>query len=295
MLKSMTAYGRTSLQTSLGRFVVEIQSVNRKHLEVNTFLPKELTRFESDIRKLIANNISRGQVTLKLFAYFDRATPIVVTPNLPLARQLKSAWQTVASDLGLSETQGFSLDMLVHETGILLYGDEIKDEEQYRADICECVTQALNSFMAMRLHEGEALQCDIANRLTNLRSWMDEIAKRAPGATEKYRQKLVERLREYSTGPIENEERILREVCLYAERIDIAEEVTRFSSHLQQCDALLKSTASNIGKTFEFLLQELGREINTIGSKSSDVEVSRLVIECKSDLERIREQIQNVE
>lgn len=295
MLKSMTAYGRTSLSTSVGSFTVEIQSVNRKHLEINVFLPRELSRFESDIRKMINKVVTRGQVSVKVFANFERSTPVVVTPNLPLAKQLKSAWETIAKELKLDASQAFSLNMLLGESGVICYGEDLQHEETYRTEICQAVDGALKDFMRMRVHEGESLQRDIEARLINLRRCLNEIAKLSPNATEKYRQKLMERLQEILPGAIENEERILREVCLYAEKIDITEEITRFFSHLHQCETLLKGDSNSVGKTFEFLLQELGREINTIGSKSSDVDVSRLVIEVKSELEKIREQIQNIE
>lgn len=295
MLRSMTAYGRHSLSTPLGQFTVEIQSVNRKHLEINTLLPKELMRFDPDIRKIIGIAVVRGQVTVKLTAYFEKVMPITVMPNLPLVRQLKAAWDAIAKDLSLRDPSEFSLDLLHGEEGIFLYGENLQDEPGYRVAIFEVVEGALKAFLAMRAHEGEALQRDISSRLKKLSHWMDEIASRAGGATDKYRQKLLERLESLMPGIMENEERVLREICLYAERIDITEEITRFYSHLQQCEKLFLMEAGSIGKTFEFVLQELSREVNTIGSKSSDIEISRLVIEIKSELERMREQIQNIE
>lgn len=293
MLKSMTAYGRASLTTAVGRFTVEIQSVNRKHLEINMFLSKELQRFEHAIRKTLSSAITRGQITVKLFAHFDQTSPVTVSPNIPLARQMKSAWETIAKELGLSPT--ISLDMLANQEDLLVYDEELQNEETYRVSVLEVLETALNKFKQMRLREGEALQEDIAGRLKHLRDCIDKIAVKAPTATAKYRQKLLERINEVVPGAVENEERILREVCLYAEKIDIAEEITRFNSHLGQCADLLQSDNAHVGKTFEFLLQELGRETNTIGSKSSDIDVAKLVIEIKSDLERMREQIQNVE
>jgi uncharacterized protein (TIGR00255 family) len=295
MLKSMTAYGRSSISSSVGRFAVEIQSVNRKHLELNVFLPKELTRFESDIRKLISRFISRGQVTIKLFAKFDTSTPVSVIPNLPLVRQLKAAWDEIAQEVGLDKKNSFSLSLIQNETGVITYGEDLQNEEVYRNIICQAIEEALKGFVEMRNREGKELQTDIEARLSKMQKWIVQIEKLAPGATEKYRQKLIERLNEVVPGTFENEERILREVCLYAERIDISEEITRFNSHLKQAEILINNNTGSQGKTFEFLLQELNREINTIGSKSSDVEVSKLVIEVKSELEKIREQIQNVE
>lgn len=295
MLKSMTAYGRACVVTALGRFVVEIQSVNRKFLEINTVLPKEFLRFDGEIKKWIASSIMRGQINVKVSVALEQTTPLVVTPNLPLARQIKAAWDKIAEDLQLEDNQGFRLSMLAQETGVLLYDENIEEEQEYLKGFRQAVESALKGLIEMKIREGNELQKDIEARLSRLKNWIAQVAVKAPEATKKYRQKLVERLQEVLPGCVENEEKILREVCVFAERVDIAEEITRFDSHLKQFSDLLNASTESIGKTLEFLLQELNREINTIGSKSSDVEVSRLVIEVKSELERIREQIQNVE
>lgn len=294
MLKSMTAYGRGVVASSLGRFVAEIQSVNRKYLEINLIIPKEFSRFDFNLRKIISSAISRGQVTVKVVAYFDEESPSVIMPNLPLVRQLKSAWEAIADELQIKKENALSLSLLASEPGILLYGEELINETQYSQVLEEVVGVALQEFIDMREREGATLQRDIAARLENLHSWIDRIQQRSPDATVKYRNKLKERIEEVLAGAIENEERILREVAIFADRIDITEEITRFQSHLNQFDALLRSE-DGAGKTLEFLLQELNREINTIGAKSADMDVSRTVVEIKSELERIREQVQNVE
>lgn len=289
----MTAYGRFSLSSKVARFTAEIQSVNRKYLEINVSLPPELMRFEGEVKKWVGEKVGRGQVNIRLTAIFDEATPVVVAPNLSLARQVKKAWDEIAKDLKIKE--GFELEMLAGQEGILLFNTEIGNEEEYRKDLYATVEGALKPFLLMKDKEGEALTVDTANRLAKLQGWIDIIATKAPGATAKYRQKLVERIEELLPGAVENEERILREIGLYAEKIDVEEEITRFKSHLKQFHDLLQKNSGSIGKTLEFMLQELNREINTIGSKSSDVDVSRHVIDVKSELERIREQIQNVE
>lgn len=295
MLKSMTAYGRFSFSSKLGRFTAEIQSVNRKYLEINVYLPPELLRFEGEVKKWVSDRVGRGQVNVRLTAIFEAETPVVVAPNLPLARQIKKAWDAIANDLGVSGEQSFKLSMLTNQEGILLFNTDIVNEDEYRAGLKAAVDGALAPFIQMKDREGEILAEDIESRLSKLQTWIDVIATKAPGATIKYRQKLVERIEELLPGVVENEDRILREIGMYAEKIDVEEEITRFNSHLKQLRNLLLTSSESIGKTLEFLIQELNREINTIGSKSSDVDVSRLVIDVKSELERIREQIQNVE
>lgn len=292
----MTAYGRSSIDTFLGRLSAEVQSLNRKFLEINCFLPKELGRFEADIRKYLSEKVLRGCINVKISASFYKKTPLMVRPNIPLARQIKAAWDEIAKDLGVEQSSGFSLDMLAYENnGILLFDEDMQDEELYRNAIFEVLEQALKGFLEMKSQEGKALFQDIQTRLANLRQGIERIAEFAPEATNRHRQKLIERLEELIPGSVENEERILREIGIYAEKIDIAEEITRFQSHLKQFSDLLSSSELSIGKTLEFIIQELNREINTIGSKSSHVQVSRLVVEIKGELERIREQIQNVE
>lgn len=290
----MTAYGRATLTHQVGRFTAEIQSLNRKHLEIQTSLPKDLQRYDHEVRKLLAQSIARGQVSLRLNAYYEHSAPSTAVPNLPLARQLAAAWKQIAKELNLPDNS-LTLDLLADQPDILILSDEAADEKPYREAILEVVDAALKQLLEMRKREGEALQVDINNHFERLRKGINQIAKLAPNATAKYRQKLRERLEEILPGAIENEEKILREVCVFAEKVDIAEEIMRFNSHLDQCLKLIQTDAAHVGKNLEFLLQELGREINTIGSKSSDLEVSRLVVEAKGDIERIREQIQNVE
>jgi len=293
-IKSMTAYGRGSVTTDVGHFIIELQSVNRKFLEVVVTLPRELSQFEIELKKWLAPHLARGQVTVKVTAIFDGAVPFVVRPNLPLARQLKKAWHEVAKVL---EVQGehFQLSLLERAEGLFVYEENQGEEEHYRHILKQVLDVALNGFLQMKRQEGAVLQADIVERLAIIRQSLFVIRQKAPLAVKKYRDKLVARLQELLPGSVENEERILREIALFAEKVDIAEELTRFSCHLGHFEELLYSASPSVGKTLEFVLQELNREINTIGSKSSDLEVARAVIDIKSELERIREQIQNVE
>jgi len=296
MLKSMTAYGRATVASSAGRFSVELQSVNRKHLEINTLgIPAEFIRYDSDIKKWIAASIGRGQINVRIWAAFEGGSPLVVMPNLALARQIKGAWSLLAKDLGVSVDDKALLTILSRVDDIMLYDEDTTGHETFREILHDVTEKALAQLLAMKIVEGKALYEDISARFSLLATLIDEIAVKAPGATERYRQKLQERLQEVMGASLENEERLLREVCVYADKIDIAEELTRFKSHLQQVSSLMESEAQGIGKTLEFLVQELNRETNTIGSKSSDVDVSRAVIAIKTELERIREQIQNIE
>lgn len=294
MLKSMTAYGRASVNTKVGHFIVEIQSVNRKFLEINVFLPRELDQFDIELKKWLMPHLARGQVTVKVNVTFEGAVPFIVKPNLPLARQLKNAWDKIAGELQL-DVDEFRLSLLAKTEGLLSYEENHEEEENYREALKSTLEIALKGFLQMKIQEGAVLQADISSRLDKIRQLIQIVEQKSPFATRKYREKLVARLDELMPGHVENEERILREVALFAEKIDITEELTRFNCHLVHFEELIHSQVISVGKTIEFVLQELNREINTISSKSSDLEIARAVIDVKSELERIREQIQNIE
>lgn len=294
MLRSMTAYGRSCLTTSQGRFTAEIQSINRKHLDIQLNLPPELQRFDADIRKLISSSVTRGLITVKAYAHFEGDGPFVVKVNVPLAQQVKSALDTLASDLKLKD--GVTLSMITAFPNVLIHEEQWQEVEKCGATLMDAVRQALAELVERREAEGRALQRDILERVIRLRSNMDQIEKYAPAVTEKLRQKLLVRLEQLvPASTLENEERVIREVALAAERADITEEIVRFRSHLVQADELLEGSQFGVGKTLDFLLQELGREINTIGSKAQEIGISRLVVEVKGELEKIREQVQNIE
>lgn len=295
MPSSMTAYGRASSKTSFGHLVIEMQSVNRKHLEISVSMPRELARFEVNIRGWLAAQLHRGQVMVRVHATYDARTPVRVSANVPLAKELKKAWDNLSAELGLNGASNFYMEMLAHETEIFSYEEALEDEAIYREALQKAVTAALEPFLAMRRREGAALGADIAKRLKQMGQRIQEIASRAASAPSKYREKLLAVMNQVVPGAMENEERILREVCLFADRIDIAEEITRAKSHLDQMAAVLQSESSQLGKTLEFLLQELFREVNTIAAKSTDTEISHAVVDLKTEIERVREQVQNIE
>ena len=293
----MTAYGRGVYDFEFGRITVDIQSVNRRFLEVNVSLPRLLTRFEMDIRKQIAASIGRGMLSVSVGWKTDSHKAISVVPNFALARAIKGAWEQLAEDLWLPKE--LPLALLTQEKDLLLHEELMVEESVYQKALSEAVAMALQALLKMKRQEGEALARDVRERLKILKQEIASIEALAPQATEKFRQKLVARLSELVAGCLENEERVLREVAVYAERVDIIEEITRFKSHLSQFECTLnkplEQTADSRGKVLDFFLQELLRESNTIGSKASDGVVAQHVVTVKSELERIREQVQNVE
>ena len=292
-LKSMTGYGRALLREEGVECLVEILSVNRKHLDINLVLPRHLARFDPEIRKAVAAALIRGHVTVRVAVVFMGESPWLVRPNVALAKQLYQGWKEIAQ--ALEADSAVSLAQLEKEPELFIYEDKPAQMEQLSALIRRAVDEALKPFMAMRQKEGGLLEQDIATRLQLLRSKMEQIRPHASAATDKYRQKLLDRMREVLPSLDTVDERLLKEVALFADKVDIEEEIVRFLSHLQQFQELLHSDQEAPGKTAEFLLQELGRETNTIGSKSSEFALTRLVVDIKAELERIREQIQNIE
>lgn len=291
----MTAYGRSVLNTSLGRFTVEIQSVNKRFLEVNVHLPREFMRFEKEVRKWIVAKVKRGQINVYISIHLLEGASLFVKPNLAFAKQFKLAWDQIYSALNLSSKDYFDFNLMANEKGLFSFEEDTTRDELYFKDLCKAVDDALVFFSGMKEEEGKALYIEIKRRLGILRSKVSYIEKKAPFATHRYREKLCSHLEEILSGCLENDERILREVALFSERIDITEEITRFHLHLDKFDDLLSAPMMDSGKILEFLLQEMHREVNTIGSKSSDIEVAHYVVEMKAELEKIREQIQNVE
>lgn len=295
MLKSMTGYGRGSIVSTLGRFSVEIQSVNKKHLEVLVTLPPALMRFEQEIKRWIGEQVRRGRVQVSVTAEFDGISPVAVVPDVPLVRQLVAAWRQIYQELGFPADHPIDPQLLAGQEGLLTVREEESEDDALREGLQHATEEALHQLMAARQREGEALQADIEERCGNIAHWIDEISGKTAAAVAEYRKKLEARVKEFSSACADNEERILREICLYTDRIDIAEEITRFRSHVDHLDEVVRTAEGAAGKKVEFILQEMFRESNTIGAKMVDSEGARLVVSIKGDLERIREQVQNVE
>lgn len=293
MLRSMTAYGRSTTDTDIGLFVVEIQSVNKKHLEVQLQMPRLLGCFEADVRKWITTAVKRGQVTVRVTPSFNENAPIKVLPNLALAKQLHSAWNTIRDSLGIKGE--VTLDMLQGEQGILLFDENPNDLAGLKGEMERAVNEALIHFMGMKEREGRALANELLERAGVVIDHLEEIVSLGGGAVDKMRERLIQTIKDAAPGALDNDDRILREVAILADKLDIAEEVSRLRSHVDQFTGVVEGSGLRAGKTMEFLLQEMNREINTIGSKASDLEITKRVIAIKGELERMREQVHNVE
>lgn len=293
MLVSMTGFGRIVSDTPFGSLIIEIQTVNRKHLEIFLSLPKELNRFELEIRKWVGESITRGQVTLRAYLSLGETVIDKTLPDEKILKKLKSAYLKLAQQCGL-DSGAIDLPFLLQRYPTMGQ-NELLWSEKHKPLLKESISKALSSTIAMKVKEGNSLSKDILSRLKCLRSLVKKIEIRAPKSVAKQRERLKARLEEIFPLSSDLDERLLREVAIFAERVDIAEEIIRFLSHLDQLEEVLQSEDRRIGRRLEFLVQEVGREVNTMGSKASDVEISHFVVDIKSELEKIREQIQNVE
>lgn len=293
MLKSMTAYGRIEKRSSLGAVTAEIQSLNRKFLDLSVSLPKELSPLDVSVRKKTSSIMRRGKVNVKIGVEYTDETPVSVKANLPLARQIKDAWENMEKELLIASE--IDLKIVAQMPDVMQFTVKQNIAEEWEELVLEAVGEVLNQVQEMQKREGEAIAADFTDRIEKLRAMMEQVNTLTPQVKDRNREKLRLTLSQIIENGDELEERLLKEACIFAEKIDIAEEVTRFFSHLSQFQIKMDNAQEPVGKTLEFLLQEMQREVNTVGSKAQDLEISRLVVEMKTEIERIREQVQNVE
>jgi uncharacterized protein (TIGR00255 family) len=290
-MKSMTGYGRATSSVDKFSLTVQVSSVNRKTLDLTIGLPEEWESMEPAIGELVRKFASRGKVHVDIEVTGDKSTSGIT-------------WDEEAATAALERLQAFATRKGVNfqPTADLIWqiansqrrANEFPTVDSAQAVVLETVTTALKSFAAMRAREGETLLADFVRRAETLQRHVEAVAQRAPQVPVNYREQLMKRLRDAGLELDLNDERVLREIALFADRCDVTEEITRLRSHFEQFSALLKSDGE-IGRKSEFILQEIGREVNTIGSKANDVTIARAVIELKNELERVREQIANVE
>lgn len=292
MLRSMTGFGGAELTTPAGRYIVEIRSLNHRFLEVLVRLPRELSSFEDRIRTLVQGRVLRGRVEVAIIRenYGKRARSVKV--DVDLAKTFITALNDLKRALELTGTP--DLSMLVGLPDLIKIEEQKEDLEESWPAVATGVGQAMDRLVGMRGTEGARLAQDLESRTERLRERVDEIERRTPLVVREYAARLTRRIGELvGTLPVD-EGRIATEVAMFADRCDITEEITRFRSHLAQTRQTIHGEGA-VGRTLEFIVQELGREANTMGSKANDLEITRTVIAIKGELESLREQIQNVE
>lgn len=288
----MTGFGAGQARVDSEELAVEVRSWNHKFCEVKVRLPRELGALEPGIVKAVKNRIARG--TVEVFVKRQGADEPVGAPtvDVALAREYFAVFTSLASELRLAGE--VRVQDIVAQPGVLRLEEREVDLTRAAEAAHSALSDALGKLGVMRQAEGEAIEVDLYNRLDALQGLANEIKAIAPQVVAQYHQRLSERLAELTRGVSIDPQRLAQEVAFYAERSDIAEEVTRLFSHLDQFRTLVRSTEPS-GRKMEFLVQEMNREVNTTGSKSQHPEISARVVAMKAELERIREQVQNVE
>ncbi len=290
----MTGYGWGECSRNGFKVTVELSSVNRKQSEVSMNLPRELEVLEAQMRDEINQRVARGRVTARVSLHaIEGKEAAQAHINKGLARAYARELAKLAKELKLSGS--VSLDLIVRAPGVLQSNEEMADAEHFWPAIEKALRQALGMLVNVREREGAALRKDLIKRISIMRTAVGRVEKQVPEVQKRYREQLVERVRSAGLKDLEIEEdRLLKEVVYFADRSDISEELTRLASHFQQFDDCLKKDEP-VGRMLDFLAQEMNREINTIGSKANDSSISREVVVLKTELEKFREQAQNVE
>jgi uncharacterized protein (TIGR00255 family) len=291
-LKSMTGFGEGAADASGIRVSVEISSVNRKQLDINVNLPRTLVTLDAQVQSRIRKEFSRGRVSGIIRVDSADGSAGSVKVDEKLAAQYVEGIRKTAKKLNLTEDLG--AETIARLPGVLSIEQDNLDADHVSAVLDQALAKALKGLAKMRATEGRALEKDLRDRITLLDAGVKVIRTLAATVVESYRAKLFQRLEEAGLEDLASDERIVKEVALFADRCDISEEITRLKSHLAQTRKLLRSSEP-VGRTLDFLCQELFREINTVGSKANEVEITRQVVAFKTELERIREQVQNIE
>lgn len=290
----MTGYGRGECTEAGFKITTELSSVNRKQSEITVYLPRELESLEPRVRNETNRRIARGRLNIKISLHAgDDTYAGRVQLNVPLAKAYARQFGKLAKALNLSDA--VTLDLLARAPGVFRTEDEIADAEAFWPAVAQSLQQALAALLKMREREGAHLDRDLRQRVATMRKAAARIHRQAPAIVKRYQEQLRERIKNAGLGlPDATDERLLKEVVYFADRSDISEELTRLRSHFGQFDDCLKSKEP-VGRTLDFLAQEMNREINAIGSKASDSAIGREVVALKAELEKFREQVQNVE
>ncbi len=294
MIRSMTGYGRGETQRDGLQVTVELRAVNNRYLDCAVKLPRAYIFAEDALKKQVQERVSRGKVDLFVTLTQTEGEDQKVTVNKPLAREyiqaLKTIWALGAGDLK-DESYPASVARF---PDVLTVEKREEDLETVKARLLETLALALDDFNAMRLREGEKLRADILGRAETIEALVGQVERRSPETVLAYRQKLEARLREVLENRQLDESRVLTEAAIFADKVAVDEETVRLRSHIAQLREMLDQGGA-IGRKLDFLIQEFNREANTIGSKCTDLNVTRLVVDMKAEIEKIREQVQNIE
>lgn len=292
MLKSMTGFGRAEVMDSDKKITVELKSVNHRYLDMNVKMPKKFSFFEAAIRNVLKKYIQRGKVDV-FISYEDYTeNRVALRYNKELAGEYLRYLNAMAEDFQLKND--VSASVLSHYPEVLVMEEEPVDENEIWTSLEQVLTEAAVQFVTSRETEGQNLKIDLFGKLQALDQKVDQIEARGPEILRAYRERLMQKMREFLEDTQIEESRIAAEVILFADKICTDEETVRLHSHIKNMKEVLES-GNGIGRKLDFIAQEMNREANTILSKANDLEVSNIAIDLKTEIEKIREQIQNIE
>lgn len=293
MVKSMTSFGRSSSEEGQKRiFTVEMKSVNNRYLDINIRMPKALISLEEEVRKMISTSLSRGKVDVFINLKNYSQNEGVPKVDLKLAEEYLNCLKEIEESFGLKNDVSVMQVARFPEV-ITMVQEEEKVEELFE-ELKPLISSSIEMMINMRIVEGEKLREDILDKVDTIESLVKEIEKVADTVPKAYKAKLEERLSELLNGADIDQNRLVTEVCIFADKATVDEEITRLGSHISQIRKTL-SLCEPIGRKLDFIIQEMNRETNTIGSKSSDIHMTNIVIDIKNLIEKIREQVQNIE
>lgn len=292
MTGSMTGYGRSQKNLNGKTILVEIKSVNHRYFEFTAKTPRGLSFLDEKLKALVASKVSRGKVDLYLSVTFDEAADTKVKVNKPLAKSYIEASEEMARELNIKND--VTINSLLRIPDIFTAEKAEIDEEALWEDVKQVAFEALTAFTQMRMTEGEKLSLDLNLKLDSIYELVNKVDELSPLTVRDYRERLYKKLSEILEDKTIDEGRILQEAALFAEKAAVDEETVRLRSHIHQFRSILKEDVP-VGRKLDFLTQEINRESNTIGSKAQDVKIAQVVVELKSQIEKIREQIQNLE
>lgn len=292
MVKSMTGYGRAEDTLNGCTITVELRSVNNRYLDCNVRMPRLYLFAEETIKSRVQNTISRGKVDVFVTLDSTGGEQVQVSVNQPLADGYYAALTQLAERYGLSKD--ISVSLLSRFPDVLLAEKAEEDVEQRAQDICSVLDRALADFDQMRTREGARLEADVLSRAARIEELVGKVEERSPQTVAEYRAKLEARMNEVLSNTQLDPARILTEAAIFADKVAVDEETVRLRSHIGQLRHMLEQGGAT-GRKLDFLIQEFNREANTIGSKCSDIDIARHVVDIKAEIEKIREQIQNME
>lgn len=292
MIKSMTGYGRAQKLVDGMDITVEIKSVNHRYFEFSSRLPRNYGFLDEKLKSFFNSALARGKMECYVQIEAVEEPDTLISLNHSLVKGYLDAYKELADTYGIEND--IKVSNISRVSDIFMVRKQAADEDRIWAAVSEVAKAALDGFVAMREREGARLRDDVLSRLDEIISNIEFIEKRSPETVAEYNEKLLGRLREMLGDAHIDEQRILTEAAIFADKIAVAEETVRLRSHISQLRSFLDSSEA-IGKKMDFLVQELNREANTIGSKAQDVEIARRVVAVKAEIEKIREQIQNIE